>query len=380
MAKIKSSPLDKLKQDLYDEHVSEQDQLLLNCIFIEEPTQELLDHAMQVCDIEVLGGHKSLLLSYLMQANPELKLPDYSGPRIEGVFRYFRFANMKVLAHFSKIGRALNKASIPLLLFKGGAMKVLRPELSRRMSDIDIVVPREHFDQAVQICESLGYLRTELEARHSVDFHTETENAVDMHHSLFGASKYVALFEKKLFKRAAKSRAYSVDFLLPCHEDLFFFVLTNFTKNLHHKTSLKGLYFALCDSNFLQSDKFNFDWSIVRENAKLCTKEHEVRFAIEFMNMIVPGIVPDIDKTFPSPRGMNTFCNRIEFERKHYLELQKVCQQIRVVQLKNHPKIHGKRILKYLFMQQLRHVPAFVAWYLNSQKSQGDKLAIRESN
>lgn len=361
-----------LVKRLYRKYVSKADRVLLNLVFAKEPTQQLLDEGMRDCDIEALGAQKCILLSYLMHEHPGLHFSDYAAPRLKGLITYFRFANMKVLAHFSKIGKALNTAGIPMLVFKGGAMKVLRPELSRPMSDVDILVPREWFAEAVRIGESLGYLHTKEDSRHGVDFHTETEDAVDVHHSIFDPDKDFRPFHDGLFSRAKPCHAFGVDFLLPCHEDLCFLAMTNFTKNLREHTTLNNLYYALCDCQFLQRDKKDFDWGIVRENAAKSGKELEVRFAAEFMNAIVPGTIPDMDKNLPATRDMEAFCNQIIFDEDYYLKRQKECQAIRVVQLKNHPWHYGTRITKFLIIKKLRHMPAFVRWYLNTRQPQGE--------
>jgi hypothetical protein len=348
----------------YDRYVTPADRALLNAVFAAAPAQETLDACLRVCDIEVMGAHKALMLSYLMHERPELRFPEYAAPRLRGLIRFFRFANLKTLAHFSKTGKAFNEAGIPVLLFKGAAMKVLRPELSRPMGDVDVLVPRERLGEAVRICEGLGYLRCREESRHGVDFHTETESAVDVHHSIFDPPGDARKLHGGLFARSAPRRAFGVDFLLPRHEDLCFLVMTNFTKNLREHTTLGGLYYALCDCRFLQRDKKDFDWSLVRKNAADSGRELEVRFAAEFMNAIVPGAVPDADRRLPAGRDMEAFCNQIIFDEEYYLKRQRECQAIRVVELKNRPWHFGKRIGKFLLMKRLRRVPAFVRWYL----------------
>ncbi|MCL2028953.1 MAG: nucleotidyltransferase family protein, partial [Deltaproteobacteria bacterium] len=125
----------------YQQYVMERDRVLLDLVFNSALTQKELDEAMEVCDIDVLGAAKSLMLSYIMRDFPEFKFPDYAAPRLRGLIDYFRFANIRVLSHFSKIGKALNAAGIPVLIFKGGAMKILRPELCRPMGDVDVLVP-----------------------------------------------------------------------------------------------------------------------------------------------------------------------------------------------------------------------------------------------
>jgi hypothetical protein len=314
-----------------------------------------------------MGAHKSLLLSYLMRDHPELKFSDYAGPRLKGLISFHRFANMKILAHFSKIGKALNGAGIPMLLFKGGAMKVLRPELSRPMGDVDVLIPEERLEEAVRVCEGLGYLHHREESRHAVDFHTENENAVDVHHSVFDPGRDYARFHRDLFARARERAAFGVDFLLPCHEDLFFLVLANFTKNLREHTTLHGLFYALADCRFLLADKPGFAWNTVREDARNSGRELEVKFAAEFLNAVAAGTVPDAEERFPLTPGMEDFCNQVIFDEDFYLPRQKACQAIRVVELKNRPRHYGARIAKFLLLKKLRQIPAFVRWYLKTR-------------
>lgn len=167
--------LRRLVGRLYKQYVSAADQALFDFVFSNEPTQESLKRCLDACDIEVVGADKAVLLSYVGYEHPELKFSDYAGPRIKGLNTFFRFKNMKVLSHFSRIGKAYNEAGIPMLLFKGGAMKVLRPNLSRPMGDVDILIPAERIDEATAIGESLGYMHFWEESKHAVDFHTETE-------------------------------------------------------------------------------------------------------------------------------------------------------------------------------------------------------------
>lgn len=354
--------LRRLVNRLYPMHVKSIDEILLNCVFDENVNQKKLNICLEKCDIEALGGAKCLLLSYLMQDNPELRFPEYSGPRIRGLINFWRFRNLKTLAHFSKIGRALNAAGITMLLFKGGAMKHLRPELPRTMGDVDIFVPREQKDEAVKICRDLGYLLRE-DAEYAIGFHTATEDAVDLHFGLYDRGPNLDALYRGLFLRAVPRKAFGVEVLLPCHEDLFFLALSNFTKNLRNHTSLKGLYISLCDCRFLMRDKPDFNWEIVREDARNSGKELEVRFGVEFMNTIVPDILPLDKLNMPVTPEMEYFCNQVIFDEDIFLNRQKECQTIRVVELKNHPWREGARIFRFLLLKRIRNYPLLVRLY-----------------
>ena len=359
-----------LVNKLYSKYVRGDDQEFLSFIFAKNPTQESLDHCLSVCDIEALGAGKCILLSYLIHNNPKLKLSKYAGPRINGLITYYRFANMKTLSHFSRIGKAYNAAGISMLLFKGGAMKVLRPELPRPMGDVDILIPANRIEEATRIGEGLGYLHYKEESKHAVDFHTETESAVDVHHSIFDPGKDLKQFHDGLFARATPRRAFGVDFLLPCHEDLCFLVMSNLTKNLREHTSLGNLYYALCDCQYLQKAP-SCDWGLVWPAAVACGRELEIRLAAEFMNAIVADTIPDLDRHFPASSAMEAFCNQVIFDEDYFLPRQKECQAIRVVELKRNPRKFGTFIAKFLLMKKLRNQPAFVRWYLKRKETQG---------
>lgn len=366
-----TSSFSEIIERCYHQNVSEQDQSLLDLVFKTKPTQSDVDTCLEKADIEVLGGTKCLLLSYLLHDHPELKLTPYAEPRVRGLMRYFHFQNTKTLSHFARIGKALNKADVPFVLFKGGAFKAMRPVLSRPMGDTDILLPKGKIQQAVKICENLGYQHIHGKPTHAIGMHTNTEDAVDLHYLLFDEGRDMEALQEGIFVRSTPHNAFGVDFLLPSPEDLFFLVLTNFTKNLHDQTTLGGLYYALCDCKYLLNSHPSFSFETVRANAQLGDKEMEIRFAAEFMNRVVPGIIPDMDKNLPFATMVDDFCNLLVFDEKFYMPLRQTCQAMRVAELRNYPRLHGKLILKFLLMDKLRRYPGFVRWYLQRQEDKG---------
>jgi hypothetical protein len=360
--------MERIVRKLRERYVTERDQALLDCVFAPSPTQESLDDCLRVCDIEAMGAHLSLMLSYLMHDHPELKFTEYVEPRLQGLIRFYRFANMEVLAHFAKIGKALNAAGISPLLFKGAAMKALRPGLSRPMGDVDILVRPEHLDAAVRICEKLGYHDALTGSAHAVDMHTaDGKSAVDVHSAVIESAKDTGAFHRNLFSRSRPVTAFGAHVLLPAHEDLLFLALANLTKNLREKTSIHGLFYALFDCRFLPADKADFDWSIVRNDARDTGSELEVRLAAEFMNRLAPNIVPDVEANFPLSGKLEAYCDRLVFDEDYLRRRREACRAIRVVDLKNYPAHYGKMILKLLLLKKLRSFPAFVRWYLETR-------------
>jgi hypothetical protein len=362
------SPAERVVRRFYQQYVNERDRALVDLVFSPSPTQACLDEALRVCDIEVLGAHKSLMLSYFMRDHPGLEFPPYAKPRLQGLVDFYRFANVGTLAHFAKIGRALNAGDIPILLFKGAAMKVLRPDLPRPMGDVDILVPPECLARAVKICVDLGYHDAMTGTRRAVDIHSaENESAVDIHSAILEGGKNAAAFHRDLFARARALEAFGARVFLPAHEDLLFIVLANLTKNLREKTSIHGLFYALLDTRFLLADKPDFAWGIVRENVRNTDTELPVRFGAEFMNSLVPGLVPAMDAHLPLSPRMEAYCNQIIFDEEYFNKRQTACQAIRVVDLKNYPWHYGRMILNFLLLKKLRRLPAFVRWYLKTR-------------
>jgi len=348
------------------QQVKPADEALLALVFAEKPTQAQLDETLAVCDIEVMGAHKSLMLSYLLHEHPELTPSPYAGPRLKGLVSYFRFKNLETLAHFSKIGRVLNEAGLTPLIFKGAAMKFLRPGLSRPMGDVDILVPAARFDEAVKLCRKLGY--TGRRVSHAINLMTpEGRYTVDIHHSFFPGRGMPPAFQQGLWARASRKQAFGVDVWLPSYEDLFFLVLVNLTRNLREKSSLAGLFYALFDCRFLFHAKAGFDWGLVRANAGLTGMEIEVRLAAEFIKALVPSLLPDLEAHLPLTRKVRNFFNQCVFDERFLAPKLKACRALLAVDVKNYPSRYVPLILKGLALKKLRQIPPFVRWYLKKR-------------
>jgi hypothetical protein len=368
-----------LMDKLYRQYITKEDQVLLDTLFAPAPSQEMLDECLKVCDIEVLGAYKALLFSYLMREHPELKFSPYEGPRLEGLIHFFRFANMKVLAHFSRIGHALNAAGIPVLIFKGAAMKALRPELSRRMGDVDVLVPEKHFSQTLRLCEELGYHDARTGAEHSVDLlDSDGVNAVDIHET-FSFITVDYPFLNDLFARAKESKIFGVKTLLPCKEDLFTLMALNLGRNLRNKTSLHSLYFSLYDCRFLVTGTPAFNWDIVRENVRITKTEYQIRFAFEFMNTLVPGIMPaDILKKYFPLKSKVKHLYDLDFINELVLpDKREACRKMLVRDLKREPRRCLGMLIKYVIIRKLRGFPPFARWFVRRKIRYLRKLSAR---
>lgn len=307
---------DLLIENFKNELMHPNDELLLNMIFSESPTQEELDKFLEKWDIEVAGGAKALMLSYFMKLHPQLNFSEYTGPRLKGLLNFYKFQNMKLISHFTKICNEFKKEGIDVLILKGGAMKHLRPEFSRVMSDIDVLINEDKFQKALQIANSMGYDYDWN--NHSADLHPKDsdEGIMDIHRWLYMNTGFEKSLNEGLFKRARREKVFGIDALVPCNEDMLFIALVNMAKNLAEKTSWNGVLFTLFDVKFLIESKPDFDWNIVFENTRKTKAEMQLCLATKFINKIIPNLLPEkFRKKALYEKEVNDFCTLLMYQR-----------------------------------------------------------------
>jgi hypothetical protein len=236
------------------------------------------------------------MLAYFKKLHPSVVFPEYAGPRLDGVLDFFKFSNIKTLSGFSRVGRALNAVGIPILLFKGGAMKFLRPNLQRPMGDVDFLVPPEKYAEAVAVAQKMGFKSKFIKpSPHSADCIIEDGRAIDIHcMTLKGKeAKYAGILDAEMFKRASKQRAFGVNFLLPCWEDLLFLTLVNLCNNIRYSESVSGRLFSIFDCDFFLKRDKTFDWDIVVDNARKTKTSYQIKLMIELINSVAPRFFPE---------------------------------------------------------------------------------------
>ena len=314
------------------ELITKPEEMMLNLVFSDNPTQEALNEFLEAWDIEIAGGHKALLLAYFMKMHPELNYPEYVHPRLKGLLNYYRFQNMKLMSHFCKICNCFKQNGInDILILKGGAMKHLRPDLPRVMGDIDILVHEEDFEKAGKLAESMGYgADWQL---HSIDLHPKgtEEGLLDIHKYIdFGTGCQEEL-NNNLFKRATLQKVFNVDVLVPSCEDLVFISIVNMVKNLSAKTSISGTLYSLFDCKYLLDSKEDFNWDIVIQNAIDSKTEYKLYFGINFINNIVPNLLPDkIKKNKKFEKKFKDFCLLLYYKRFYLGEMREHSHALKI--------------------------------------------------
>jgi len=337
------------KKDIYyPDIIEKKDKLLLRLALSEKPSQEKLDELLAEWDIEKEGGQKSLLLSYVEESCPELSFPAYTGPRLRGLLKYYRFSNVKLMSRFKSICTELRANGIDLMPIKGGAMKALRPSLPRQMNDIDILVRKADFRKAVKVVRGMGY-DCSIDI-HSADVHEagSEEGILDIHHSILTTSMKGGRLCEGMFDRSSAAQVFGVDCALPCKEDLLFINLTNLSRNIMDKTCLGGIPFSLFDLHYLVNTDNSFDWNIVKNDAMESASKAEVSYVSKLVNTLVPGLLPAEMEELADLDELYSMSKLAEFRRTVLEPLQRKRQ------------LNGFNPI-YTALKLFRYSPAFAA-------------------
>jgi hypothetical protein len=281
--------------DLLPRIVPPEEIKLIRMIFSDNLTQASLDDFLQSWDIERYGAQGALLLSYIQKKFSQLDFHEYTGPRLAGLFNYYRFRNLELIAQYKKIVGKLNENNIIPVIMKGGALKFLRQELPRIMGDIDILVPdAAQFEQARQIILNMGYEQF-CDAVHSIDFHKSgdsNDGILDMHRLIDEFMDNSELINERISSRAKLQKVFQTQSYVPCPEDLVFISLFHTAKNIVEGTCLKNIMYTVFDMAYL-TEFSDFDWQIILQNArdgKICKN---IYIAVTFINSLIPNLLPE---------------------------------------------------------------------------------------
>lgn len=271
----------------------EKDRQILRLALSSGISQGDVDSAIEGWNTETAPIQTVMLLAFLTKNHPECDFPEELLSSLQVVLKRCRGQYLKVVSHFSKAARSLHDAGVPFAVIKGGAMKVLRPDFPRWMSDIDILVPETRFDEAVKIVAALGY--DSVIWPHAADFKIpgNKEGVIDIHRYIKMKTGSERAVNEGVFQRAREVPMYSTEGLLPCNEDLVFIILVNLYYNIITKTSANSSVCALFDIQYLSRSKEGFDWKIVIDDAVRTGSVEQLYLLGKIADRMVPGIFPE---------------------------------------------------------------------------------------
>lgn len=194
----------------------------------------------------------------------ELKTEYYSGA----------YYNLKVYTELGMVLRRFDEAGIPVILLKGAylAEMVYQNISVRPMSDIDLLVKKEHLQKAVDILAQVGYqpikpfwIETECAVRHHLPALSRPDQIpIEIHWTLAPLTSYVHVDSDGLWQRAQSIVIDGIHSLTLSPEDLLAHLCLHISRDLFRS----GVR-PLCDIQEVLTnyrDKINWQDFIVRVN------------------------------------------------------------------------------------------------------------------
>ncbi len=316
----------------YEEIVSAKNKRLMDFVFVQEKTQENLDKLFEVWKLDENDAKTALLLAYVKKQNPNLKWPEEILPRLNGVMNFFRFANLGLLAHYTKICKKLNEHDIVPMIIKGGAMKHLRFDLPRHMGDIDVLIlDNAKYEKSLEIARDMGYEAEQEEGAHSVDLHLPGSDAgiLDIHRFLDLDIDYDKKYLSMLLDGARQTNVFGTQTLVPDNEVLFLIALCNLTKNLHRNCSISGVLFTIFDCQFLMSQE-GFDINKVKKLAINFNALTPMFLAAKFVGMLLPGFLSEFVNDEDLHKKTYPYYEKVFFYKKFVYEAKMKCKKLRL--------------------------------------------------
>ena len=213
-------------------------------------SHEDIESVLDGCGIGKKPFKTQIIAFNLFKSHPEIQISKETTLALMRAKVTCRERYLQILPHLLKILKTLDDREIRILLIKGGAMKAYRPDCPRWMADVDIVVPEDKYEEAVELSEKVGY--KPLKRLHSTDLKDPVsgQTFVDIHHYISTNTNKGYMLNDGLWKRAINIPVsfFPHHVLVPCPEDMMFISLVNFWKNVNDMTSegsVASLFFDL---------------------------------------------------------------------------------------------------------------------------------------
>lgn len=290
---MKNKQLDTTLANLALDVFGETDIRSLRLAFSSVVSQEEVDSLLEKVDFNKCSDASLTIAANFAASHPEISFPEEAKPLLSKTGSRCKARHMQLLTHFSKIHAALNEKGIPFIVIKGGAMKSYRPEYARWMSDVDVLIPGDDFQKAVDAVKGLGFIMSET--RHSAGLRDPKtmQNVVDIHRFIPMGTGKERSFNETLSQRAISLLFSSLPVRVPCPEDMVFISLVNFWKNVTNKTSERSVANLCPDLKYFVEREGGLNWETVRSNALMTGTAETVYLSTRLLENVVPGLFPE---------------------------------------------------------------------------------------
>jgi hypothetical protein len=268
--------------------VTEKERLLLQLYVSESPNPAETVRLFSMVRYEEESYSFNYMLSRLCARHGFQLAPAALRPRIRGCYRQIAVENIRRLSMLIQLAGQLESRSIPVLVVKGGALR-LGPlaKIPRQMGDVDLVVPKARFEEARQTALKFGFT-VEYDVLHSADLFWEGRHCLDLHYTLFKQNIWEPESEP-IWSRAETITKNGIHLLLPPLEEQFLHLLVNAFDNMISNDCRKGAVSWAADCFDLLRLHPELSLKRVAALAKEYGVRSELSIAAVLLNRLIPG-------------------------------------------------------------------------------------------
>jgi len=285
---------EKTMELLADDLLSEKQKQLLNLFSYSALTQEELDHFLSDWDIEVTHSDEALLLSCVQKEHPELDFGAYNGPRLSGLYDFYKFRSMDFLYHFSRLLKALNEAAISQAVPNSGALFSAYPALYGMTCKLELCIADAQYATVEKIVSGLGYSCKKTGELLTIPVKGKTTEGQIIVQSFSAFARNTGVdWAADTADRAVEQELFHAKALLPCAEDQLCFYLSHIAATIRNNCNRQELLLAIAELVYLLRHEKDWDENLLTERILQSKTTAECILGAYFVNHIVPGLIPD---------------------------------------------------------------------------------------
>ena len=294
---------------------------ILQLLFSEEAySEEEISALLRGTDIDGEKIEFLLLLALLGNKQNWQFFPQSLRPRLEGIYKSVRLRNIYGVPWLNEKLLLLKQRNIPVLFLKGMAMRAYyAPHLPRQMSDFDLAVPEDRFEEARKcLMESDTFAENGAVSLHAQHIQKQGKT-IDLHKWIFKTHGEAA---SGLWEKAVTTGFNGTDVMVLNPVDMFIHVIDckarDLIKNIQTERKVKWLLDVRSVLGKTGLEYWN--WEEVAVRAGETGSSHYLAWLMPVFSEVFPDILTERDrkKFFPQDRTYEKWHKKVmDFCREH---------------------------------------------------------------
>ena len=286
-----------MKEEIQKNSLNEKEKCLMRLLFGDRVTKKKIQMLMDGLDFAYGNSNYLLMLSCLGYQTDWKYFPKKYISSFQAIYRRFQVMNSKSIPWLIQQIRRLREKDIPVMLLKGVALwSYYVKDTPRLMSDFDIAIPEEHYQEAISIlCEEGAYLQDETAYSATII----GKNSIDLHRWIF---KTAGEKETDIWKRAIPISFYGVDVFVLDPIDMIIHQLDNQSRNIFLAESVDRRMKWMYDVRRIFQKIGKFPLEEIVNRSKEFHAAYRVRFMLEQFSDCFPEMLSkeELDRYLPS--------------------------------------------------------------------------------